>query len=731
MADFPVLTSADGSTSFNIGSVMLADGVDYGMAAMFTNMLGGNPLVDGGALGARFSGPRMFKFPIRAATVGNLTPAGVTRALRQMAQSGAWIDLMLSNAAGGQIATADAVRFDVIDGRVRETQDVKMWSGAGRREGVLEVDVQPYGYLPTWIILASVPSIALPGRITIPGASIIGDVPGLAQINSFAYLPSQQLGAAGTYGYDNFLYAFGNKSPAFIPAASMSPIVVNQGFAASLVGDAAAPGSQILRIFMSPSANAFYPVQAGFLPFVRADMNPTHAGRYRLHAFARNVSPSSGVAIPLTAEVSQQYVGAPSSLASGGIVASVGQPLTLASDGAYMPMPTGFGFYPLGDIFVPTMIAAAQHSIKIWGVAPSVSFPTYVLDIAGVWMQSLDAAQGVIARDLQSNTSAGATYYNPYAFSIDAYQRDVTAHSNASAIGGLASTQPPIYMASQTMGRSLLDRYRGTFPVVSPSLIAMEVMMAARRLQVSYRNEVLTDTPKVWWRFNEPSGASTVLDYSGNGVNGAASNLLLGASSLLYGEPGGATNATGFAFAVGAALPINNSPKTVEAWYNPATYAGGFQIIAALGASDSTAQTFGLSFNPTSVNALSIANNASWAYAWKPGLTYHLAAAYDGTNIQMYVNGQGLGTTTLPAATPSVVGRLNVGNTPVSGANRAPGGIDEVAVYASALSANRVLAHYVAGRSAMGATSPPVYQQGGYAGVSLRYQPRFTFTKEI
>jgi hypothetical protein len=187
------LLQGPNGTVINLGSWIVADAgqLDFGARDLIKALYAENAAAEGGVLAFETANVRRMVFPVRLASSAFLPTgglAGIESAVRLAARPGAVIDLMPEG-----VATGDAVRFDVLAGRYEESFDLRI-SRAGRRDGLVKLDVMPFGYLPTTILLASVASIGLPGVLAIPNASIFGDVPGLARV---VIQPSSPTGFGG------------------------------------------------------------------------------------------------------------------------------------------------------------------------------------------------------------------------------------------------------------------------------------------------------------------------------------------------------------------------------------------------------------------------------------------------------------------------------------------------------------------------------------------------------
>ena len=229
----------------------------------------------------------------------------------------------------------------------------------------------------------------------------------------------------------------------------------------------------------------------------------------------------------------------------------------------------------------------------------------------------------------------------------------------------------------------------------------------------AYSVEVLADGPIGYWRFGEPVGSLIAADASGNGNDGACSG------PITFGEPGFHGGDTAAVFS-GATVPtpspravvlnsnsLNPANITMEAkvrWDGP----NGLQQRIIEKSSFPELAQYGLSVMPdgharveirtssatTSVDVDSVA-------ALGQGVESHLIATYDGAVIRIYINGVldaevvAPGTVSPKPPTPQNLIESGVGIGNQTQRDRPFNGlIDEVALYPSALSAERVLAHY-------------------------------------
>lgn len=220
----------------------------------------------------------------------------------------------------------------------------------------------------------------------------------------------------------------------------------------------------------------------------------------------------------------------------------------------------------------------------------------------------------------------------------------------------------------------------------------------------AYVAAVLADSPLAYWRLDETSG-TTALDSSGNGKNGTYEGSLdLGQPPLItngkslhcHGSIAGVNIASSFS------IPTATSPFTFEAWIK-LTATGTRPIVSGRTSSGSQQLDFGVTSNHLYVQP-NADNNTGLITLQSPGAVndgaaHHVVATrttaklwtlyIDGASVATQSDGMTSGCTSLNVA--------YIGKEPVN-LLYMDGTIDEVAVYQSALSAARVLAHYNAGK---------------------------------
>ncbi len=215
-----------------------------------------------------------------------------------------------------------------------------------------------------------------------------------------------------------------------------------------------------------------------------------------------------------------------------------------------------------------------------------------------------------------------------------------------------------------------------------------------------YAAAVLADVPYAYWRLDEAYGATTLADSSGNGRDATSASIsqqypALGAgrlarymgSSGMFSMP---SNAAGFA---------DTGKFTIE-------------VLARFDASGAAySQIFGVgiaSRNATSGILFMWSSNSPYIRLWNAGGTmvelrapfslplyewHHLALVYDGANLMIYVNGSvavSVAADSYVAAAVRSLGGMGMDNW---GDPSATGHFSDLALYSTALTADRIALH--------------------------------------
>lgn len=211
---------------------------------------------------------------------------------------------------------------------------------------------------------------------------------------------------------------------------------------------------------------------------------------------------------------------------------------------------------------------------------------------------------------------------------------------------------------------------------------------------INYPDEVLADSPVAYYRCGD------VYDVSGHGYDltshGSPDFARAGAvstnndPSVLLGAGGSMSFADDPAFKLLTAW-------TIECWINTPSASGPYALIWK-GTSD--ARTYTLDLNG-GIARTYVTQGGGFAGV-ESGASIplnqwvHLAATYDGTTLRLYQDGVSVGTPAAVAAPDDSTGGFGIGLAS-DGSYPYPYVIDEVAVFGTALSANRIRSHYDAG----------------------------------
>lgn len=217
-----------------------------------------------------------------------------------------------------------------------------------------------------------------------------------------------------------------------------------------------------------------------------------------------------------------------------------------------------------------------------------------------------------------------------------------------------------------------------------------------------YRDEVMADSPALYWRLGESSGI-VAADASGNSRTGQYSSLVnLGAPPLIQdGDTDTAATFTGGYVERAREAWMDVSTITLEAVVNANTIAGDHRMIWSRDNTvDATWRSFQFRVKPTGeLELITFAAGptakvlASAAGTIVTGTTYHLAAVITPTLCTLYVNGVSVASSSTMGTMIGSNAGLRLGAAGVSAVHPFLGVMDEGAVYLSALSAARIAAH--------------------------------------
>jgi hypothetical protein len=229
----------------------------------------------------------------------------------------------------------------------------------------------------------------------------------------------------------------------------------------------------------------------------------------------------------------------------------------------------------------------------------------------------------------------------------------------------------------------------------------------------SYPDTVKADNPVAYYRFEDPTNATTVIDSSASGANpGTLVFDDYGAWPQL-GQPGLGSNSIAFHLYTDTFGVPEKSYVSVP--YSPdLNPAGSFTTECWARATSWGAENrcFLSSFQDYSAGwwfRQEAGTTPRWLYVQNGGGIYmaagyitknewtHLVVTYDGTTVYFYANGTNLWNSTGTVPAPNTLGPLCIGGDPAIGNELFDGNVDEVAIYTNALTADQIKLHYAVG----------------------------------
>jgi hypothetical protein len=221
---------------------------------------------------------------------------------------------------------------------------------------------------------------------------------------------------------------------------------------------------------------------------------------------------------------------------------------------------------------------------------------------------------------------------------------------------------------------------------------------------MSYSAEVLADSPLAYYRLGDASG-TTMTDSSGNGRHGTYFNSpTLGATGLLLGDSDTAVELSGSLQYM--SVPDDNaydglSAFTITARIKLTSVTGVRMIVSRDDSTTGGGRSFQFRMNGNKLEFVKIAGGVvtvAGGTSLSTGVEYSVAARFDGSTAKVYVDGVQDGTGTMTGTLGTVTELLRLGASRSSGGtvNFFSGTLDEVALFASALSPTRIAAHHAA-----------------------------------
>ncbi|MDQ2826026.1 MAG: family 16 glycosylhydrolase [Actinomycetota bacterium] len=227
-----------------------------------------------------------------------------------------------------------------------------------------------------------------------------------------------------------------------------------------------------------------------------------------------------------------------------------------------------------------------------------------------------------------------------------------------------------------------------------------------------YAAVVAADGPVSHWRLGDTSG-TTAADSFGSNPGTYLNGVTLGASSLVAADP---TNRAAMFDGANDAVAVQSSgglsptgAVTVEAWIKPSAVPspGNFASVTT------KAESYALQFNGPQLEFTTMQSGTrrrvqAPAGAVVAGQIYHVVGTYDGATQRLFVNGAQVASAAFSGPMSVNTNRVVLGSWDTA-SEYFSGTVDEVAIYAKALTAAQVANHFNQG-SATPPPPPPAYR---------------------
>jgi len=313
----------------------------------------------------------------------------------------------------------------------------------------------------------------------------------------------------------------------------------------------------------------------------------------------------------------------------------------------------------------------------------------------------LPSAQAVFTGTPATFTLTGMPGYQAYTYQW--------AHAGTNLPGATTATLTLPAAGAVDAGNYTMAATLGTDSATSAP-VALFVLAPPTR---AYSNIVSSDLPVGWWRLDDAPGSTIAAEtISGVDVGSVYPDVTLGVEGALLGDADTCAAFTGYSQGARAGNSridvaydpaLNPSVFSVECWALVTGGAGNYR--SAVTSRDTTTGTaYGYTLYAANDNTWQfwLGNGTTWVAVSGPAIVAnqwaHLVGTYDGATASLYVNGV-LASSRPVAYVPNAAQRLSIGagaTETVSGNYFFLGRLDEVAVYANALSVAQVQAHYAA-----------------------------------
>ena len=215
---------------------------------------------------------------------------------------------------------------------------------------------------------------------------------------------------------------------------------------------------------------------------------------------------------------------------------------------------------------------------------------------------------------------------------------------------------------------------------------------------MSYSSEVLTDSPLLYWRFEETSGTSAA-DSSGNGKTGTyVSSPTLGATGLISDGVAVGLNGSGqYVYGPASETTTSTTQFSAEAWFKTTSSSAMLVGMRQIGSGSGARWRLTINSAAGKIRGQNDDNfvTVTSTTTINDGNPHHVVLVQDATTLRLYVDGVQEASASSTPTSASGNGQVFAGSNNVSSFTL-NGTLDEFAVYGAALSSGRVSAHYAA-----------------------------------
>lgn len=221
----------------------------------------------------------------------------------------------------------------------------------------------------------------------------------------------------------------------------------------------------------------------------------------------------------------------------------------------------------------------------------------------------------------------------------------------------------------------------------------------------AYAAVVLADGPLAYWRLGEKAAATIAEDASGHARSGVYVDCTLDVPGAIAGDVDTAASFDGERSSISVLDGFDftgAAPFSVEAWVKPREVTTGFRHIVTQEWFAPGRQGFALLLDGGRLafeRFVDGDNAKAIAPVPAPPVRYtHVVGVYDGQRVRLYLDGAEVAREDAPGDLPAHESSAVLGAAAPS-FNVVDGAIDEIAVYAGALTPERIAAHAMAGRA--------------------------------